>query len=112
MKLPPAMTMPMAITIINSNNENPRCLLDFIGSFREEEKSFDPLVVPVRDADAARIALTARNNSTDSRCFIASLIIVGSGYYGVKGTKDQYGSVGLLGEEWLPMSSIDNRRVK
>src|SRR5438552_18322214 len=96
MKLTPAMTRPMAIVMINSNNVNPRFPLDFIIPLEEEQQPFERTSPLVSHANTVESPSNA-DNKTGSGSFIASDIILGSGWEGVKALKVRYPDVGLLG---------------
>ena len=96
------MTRPMAIVIINSNNVNPRFPLDFIISFEEEQQPFERTSPLVSHANTVESPSNA-DNKTGSGSFIASDIILGSGWEGVKALKVRYPDFGLFGMgRWLP----------
>jgi hypothetical protein len=87
MKLTPAMTRPMAIVMINSNNVNPRFPLDFIISFEEEQQPFEGTSSLVRHANTEENRPSTADHKTGSRSFIASAIILESAWDAVKALK-------------------------
>src|ERR1700719_4981676 len=72
MKVTPAMTRPMAIVMINSNNVNPRFPLDFIISFEEEQQPFEGTSSLVRHANTEENRPSTADHKTGSPSFIAS----------------------------------------
>jgi hypothetical protein len=103
MKLTPAMTRPMAIVMINSNNVNPRFPLDFIISWEEEQQLFEGTSPLVSHANTVENRPSTADNSTGSGSFIASDIILGSGWGGVKALKFSVPGCWPLGMgRWLP----------
>src|SRR6266446_6057674 len=103
MKLTPAMTRPMAIVMINSNNVNPRFPLDFIISLEEEQQPFERTSPLVSHANTVESPSTA-DNRTGSGSFIASDIILGSGWEGVKALKVSVPGCWPFGMgRWLPL---------